>query len=149
MESLSIEQGLLRLTTRILLLLNKMTSSTDFIASGDFTIGTLDSKSRIAPITQNGKPVMIMLSPTPELQTPFSPWPSYDGGERTSLDLVCTPELSRLADHIDDVIERQVTANPTRWWSKVPKMSTTTPVAASYPSGRGLRRRSTSSTAMW
>ena len=34
---------------------------------------------------------------------------------------MCTPELSRLADHIDDVIERQVTANPTRWWSKVPK----------------------------
>ena len=85
-----------------------MASIDEFIASGDFTIGTLDSKSRIAPITMSGKPVTIMLSSTPDLRTPFSPWPSYDGGERTSLDLVCTPELSRLADHIDSVIEKQV-----------------------------------------
>ena len=34
---------------------------------------------------------------------------------------MCTPELSCLADHIDSVIEKQVTAEPTRWWSKVPK----------------------------
>ena len=98
-----------------------MASIDEFIASGDFTIGTMDSKSRIAPITLKGKPVTIMLSCTPELQTPFSPWPSYDGGERTSLDIVCTPELARLAQHIDSVIEKQVTADPTRWWSKVPK----------------------------
>ena len=29
----------------------------DFIASGDFAIGTLDSKSRIAPVTLNGMAV--------------------------------------------------------------------------------------------
>ena len=48
------------------------------IASGDFQIGSLDSKSRIAPITQNGKPLLII---------PFSPWPSFDGGERISINL--------------------------------------------------------------
>ena len=90
----------------------------DFIAAGDFQIGTLDSKSRIAPITQNGKPVLICLSKTPDLQTPFSPWPSYDGGERTCLDLLVTPELERLAAHIDGVIKKQVTADPTKWFSK-------------------------------
>ncbi len=83
-----------------------------FIAAGDYQIGTLDNKSRIAPITQNGKPVLLCLSNTPDLQTPFSPWPSYDGGEGTSVDLNCTPELARLAEHIDAVIHKQVSANP-------------------------------------
>ena len=77
-----------------------MASIKGFIAAGDFTISTIDSKSRIAPVTQNGKPVLICLSATPELQTPFSPGPSDDGGERTSLDLICTPELERLAEHL-------------------------------------------------
>ena len=50
------------------------------IAGGDITIGALDSKSRIAPVTRNGKPVLITLAATPTLSTPFSPWPSFDGG---------------------------------------------------------------------
>ena len=91
------------------------------IANGDFQIGSLDSKSRIAPITQNGKPVLITLSPTPDLTTPFSPWPSFDGGERISIDLRITPELEKLANHIDSVIQKQVQANPSTWYSKVPK----------------------------
>ena len=98
-----------------------MTSIIDFIASGDFTIGTIDNKSRIAPITQNGKPIHICLASIPNLRTPFSPWPSYDGGERTSLDLVCTPELARLAEHIDSVILKQVKAEPGKWFGKIPK----------------------------
>ena len=57
-----------------------------FIAGGDFQIGVLDSKSRIAPVTRDGKPVLITLSSKPELTTPFSPWPAYDGGERCSID---------------------------------------------------------------
>ena len=93
----------------------------DFIAAGDFTIGTIDSKSRIAPVTQNGMAVTICLLGTPDLQTPFSPWPSYDGGERTSLDLICTPELQRLAEHIDSVILKEVRADPGGWFSKPPK----------------------------
>ena len=50
------------------------------IAGGDITIGALDSKSRIAPVTRDGKPVIITLSSSPSLSTPFSPWPSFDGG---------------------------------------------------------------------
>ena len=65
--------------------------------------------------------VTICLSATPDLQTPFSPWPAYDGGERTSLDLICTPELERLAEHIDSVILKQVRADPSKWWRKPPK----------------------------
>ena len=34
-----------------------------FIAGGDFQIGALDSKSRIAPVTRDGKPILITLSP--------------------------------------------------------------------------------------
>ena len=44
-----------------------------FIASGDIEIGALDSKSRIAPVTQNGKPVLLTLSASPELSTPSLP----------------------------------------------------------------------------
>ena len=42
-----------------------------FIAGGDFQIGALDSKSRIAPVTRDGKPILINLSAKPELTTPF------------------------------------------------------------------------------
>ena len=92
------------------------------IAGGDFQIGAIqDVKSRIAPITRDGKVVLITLSATPTLTTPFSPWPSYDGGERCSIDLRITPELSKLAEWIDECIQRQVTANPATWYSKVPK----------------------------
>ena len=92
-----------------------------FIASGDIEIGALDSKSRIAPVTQNGKPVLLTLSASPELTTPFSPWPSYDGGERCSVDLRMTPQLGDLADHQDEMVQRIVGANPTTWFSKPPK----------------------------
>ena len=92
-----------------------------FIASGDIEIGALDSKSRIAPVTQNGKPVLLTLSASPELSTPFSPWPSYDGGERCSIDLRMTPQLGDLADHLDEMVQRVVGANPTTWFSKPPK----------------------------
>ena len=92
-----------------------------FIANGDIEIGALDSKSRVAPVTQNGKPVILTLSATPELSTPFSPWPSYDGGERCSVDLRLTPQLSKLADHLGAMIPKVVGANPTQWFSKTPK----------------------------
>ena len=108
----------------------------DFIAAGDFAIGTLDSKSRIAPVTQNGMAVTICLSATPDLQTPFSPWPSYDGGERTSLDLICTPELQRLAEHIDSVILKEVRADPGRWFSKTPKNLDDMHVSARRPASK-------------
>ena len=62
------------------------------IASGDITIGALDSKSRIAPITRDGKPILITLCSTPELTTPFNPWPAYDNGERCSVGFRITPE---------------------------------------------------------
>ena len=94
-----------------------------FIASGDFQIGTVDPKSRIAPITQNGRSVLITLAKTPTLTSPFSPWPSYDGGERTNLDLRITPELEKLAEHIDDVIQKTVSKDPSQYYTKVPKMS--------------------------
>ena len=113
-----------------------MASIKDFIAAGDFAIGNLDSKSRIAPVTQNGKPVLICLSPKPELRTPFSPWPSYDGGERTSLDLICTPELERLAEHIDSVILKQVRADPSKWWTKPPKSLDDMHVSARRPASK-------------
>ena len=92
-----------------------------FIAGGDFQIGALDSKSRIAPVTRDGKPILITLAATPELTSPFSPWPSFDGGERCSIDFRITPELERLAAHIDEVVQAAVTQNPTTWYSKVPK----------------------------
>ena len=98
-----------------------MATIDNFIAEGNFEIGTLDSKSRIAPITRNDKPVLITLSKEATLRTPFSPWPSYDGGERTSLDLVLTPELGKLADAIDKIIKTTVEADPTKWYSKLPK----------------------------
>ena len=91
------------------------------IAGGDITIGALDSKSRIAPVTRNGKPILITLSATPTLTTPFSPWPSFDGGERCSLDLRITPELEKLAAWIDETVQAQVTVSPQTWYSKVPK----------------------------
>ncbi len=78
------------------------------IAGGDFQIGALDSKSRIAPVTRDGKPVLITLSARPELTTPFSPWPSFDGGERCSIDFRITPALERLAEYIDGVVQKQV-----------------------------------------
>jgi len=108
----------------------------DFIAAGDFQIGTIDAKSRIAPVTQKGHPVIICLSGRPELQTPFSPWPSYDGGERTSLDLICTPELTRLAEHIDSVILKQVRADPGKWFSKIPKNLEDMHVSARRPASK-------------
>ena len=92
-----------------------------FIASGDFLIGALDSKSRIAPISQNGKPVLLTLSATPQLTTPFAPWPSFDGGERISIDLRITDQLQKLAEHIDSVVQKQVQTSPSTWYSKVPK----------------------------
>ena len=92
-----------------------------FIAGGDFQIGALDSKSRIAPVTRDGKPILITLSAKPELTRPFSPWPSFDGGDRCSLDFRITPELESLANHIDGVIQKQVQSSPTTWYSKVPK----------------------------
>jgi hypothetical protein len=92
------------------------------IAGGDFHIGAIqDAKSRIAPVTRDGKPVLITLSATPELTTPFSPWPSFDGGERCSLDLRITPELETLSEWIDECVQRQVAASPATWYSKVPK----------------------------
>ena len=91
------------------------------IAGGDFQIGALDSKSRIAPVTRDGKPVLITLSSKPVLTTPFSPWPAYDGGERCSIDFRLTPELEQLATWIDSVIQKQVQSSPTTWYSKVPK----------------------------
>ena len=108
----------------------------DFIASGDFAIGTLDSKSRIAPVTLNGMTVTICLSSTPDLRTPFAPWPSYDGGERTSLDLVCTEGLERLAEHIDSVILKQVRADTSKWWSKPPKNLDDMHVSARRPASK-------------
>ena len=92
------------------------------IAGGDFQIGAIqDAKSRIAPITRDGKPVLTTLSAKPELTTPLSPWPSYDGGERCSLDLRLTPELTKLAEWIDECILKQVQANPATWYNnKVP-----------------------------
>ena len=92
-----------------------------FIAGGDFQIGVLDSKSRIAPITRDGKPVLITLAATPELTTPFSPWPAYDGGDRCSIDFRSTPDLERLAAHIDAVVQEHVTLTPCAWYSKIPK----------------------------
>ena len=91
------------------------------IAGGDFQIGALDSKSRIAPVSRDGKPVLITLSSKPTLTTPFSPWPAYDGGERCSIDFRLTPELEKLAGWIDEVVQRQVQSSPTTWYSKVPK----------------------------
>ncbi len=93
------------------------------IAGGDFTIGALDSKSRIAPVTRDGKPVLITLCSKSELTTPFSPWPAYDGGERCSIDFRLTPDLEKLAAWVDEVVQRQVQANPTTWYSKVSKES--------------------------
>ncbi len=84
-------------------------------------IGALDTKSRIAPVTRAGRPILITLAATPELTTPFSPWPSFDGGERCSIDFRIAPELERLAAHIDEVVQRTVQASPTTWYSKVPK----------------------------
>ncbi len=92
-----------------------------FFAGGDFQSGALDSKSRTAPVTRDGKPILITLAGTPELTTPFNPWPSFDGGERCSIDFRITPALERLAAHIDEVVQRQVQASPTTWYSKVPR----------------------------
>jgi hypothetical protein len=92
------------------------------IAGGDFQLGAIqDAKSRTAPVTRGGKPVLITLSTTPELTTPFSPWPSFDGGERCSLDIRVTPELEKLSEWIDECAQRQVAASPATWYSKVPK----------------------------
>ena len=48
----------------------------EFLKSGDFTIGSVDSKTRIAPVTREGRPIFITLAKTPTLTTPFPPWPS-------------------------------------------------------------------------
>ena len=93
------------------------------IAGGDFRIGAIqDAKSRIAPVTRDGKPLLITLSAKPELTTPFSPWPPCnEESERCSIDFRITPDLERLAAHIDQVVQAAVTQNPTTWYSKVPK----------------------------
>ena len=95
----------------------------EFLSSGDFTIGSVDSKTRIAPVTRDGKPIFITLAKTPTLTTPFSPWPSYDGNERTSLDLRCEDDsdLAKLAERIDEIVQKQVLADPTKFYSKPPK----------------------------
>ena len=93
----------------------------EFIASGDFQIGQVDPKTKIAPITKNGRSVLITLAKTPTLTSPVSPWPSYDGGERTNLDLSITPDLERLAAHIDEVIQQTVGTNPGQFYTKLPK----------------------------
>ena len=95
----------------------------EFLASGDFTIGAVDSKTRIAPVTRDGRPIFICLAKTPTLTTPFSPWPSYDGNERTSLDLRCErdSDLAKLAERIDEIVQKQVLADPTKFYSKPPK----------------------------
>ena len=92
-----------------------------FIAAGDFQIGQVDPKSKIAPITQNGRSVLITLANTPTLTSPFSPLPSYDGGERTNLDLRITPDLEKLAAHIDAVIQQTVGENPGQFYNRIPK----------------------------
>ena len=92
-----------------------------FISSGNFDIGVVDLKSKIAPVTQNGRSVLITLAKTPTLTTPFCPWPSYDGGDRTNLDLRITPDLERLAAHIDECVQQKVLANPSHYYSKIPK----------------------------
>ena len=92
-----------------------------FFAKGDFQLGALDTKTRIAPITQDGKPVLIKLSTNPELQTPWNVWPSYDGGPRCSCELLLTPALQRLGEHIDDAVLRAVRANAGTFFSKQPK----------------------------
>ena len=91
-----------------------------FISAGDFEIGVVDPKSKIAPVTQNGRSVLITLAKTPTLTSPFSPWPSYDGGDRTNLDLRITPDLERLAAHIDECVQQKVLANPSHYYSKIP-----------------------------
>ena len=95
----------------------------EFLNSGNFTIGSVDSKTRIAPVTRDGKPIFITLAKTPTLTAPFSPWPSYDGNERTSLDLRCEDDsdLAKLAAHIDTIIKKQVLADPTKFYTKPPK----------------------------
>ena len=93
-----------------------------FISSGDFQIGTVDPKTRIATVTQNGRSVLITLAKTPTLTTPFAPWPPYDpSSERTNLDLRITPELEKLAEHIDHVIQQTVGENPLNYYTKLPK----------------------------
>ena len=98
-----------------------MATIDEFVAKGDFQLGALDAKTRIAPVTQNGKPVFITLCATPDLQTPWSVWPSYDGGARCSVELLVTPQLQKLGDHIDKVVLETVKANPSQWFSKTPK----------------------------
>ena len=95
----------------------------EFLSLGDFTIGSVDSKTRIAPVTREGRPIFITLAKTPTLTTPFNCWPSFDGGERTSLDLRCEDdsELAKLAAHIDKIIMKQVLADPTKFYTKPPK----------------------------
>ena len=102
---------------------NMAQSAEQTIAGGDFQIGAIqDAKSRIAPITRDGKPVLITLSAKPTLTTPFSPWPpSNEESDRCSIDIRITPELAKLAEWIDECIQRQVQASPSTWYSKVPK----------------------------
>ena len=111
----------------------------EFIQSGDdLQIGTADPKTKIAPLTRNGKPIYITLAKTPTLSTPFSPWPSYDNGERTSLDLRTTPELEQLAEHIDELIQKQVLADRRNFMRGHPRAwPTTTTRCIGRPPSRG------------
>ena len=94
----------------------------EFIQSGEhLEIGTVDPKTKIAPLTRDGKPIYITLAKSPTLGTPFSPYPSYDGGERTSLDLRTPPELEQVAEYIDEIIQRQVLADPQKFYARPPK----------------------------
>ena len=72
----------------------------EFLKAGEGrTIGTVGPKTKIAPVvTREGKPIYITLAKTPTLTTAWLRWPSYDGGERTSLDLRITGELEQLAE---------------------------------------------------
>ena len=70
------------MTAEIIYPPNKMAQTIEEFLTQDFQIGQVDTKTKIAPVTSNGKPVLITLAKTPTLTTPFSIWPSYDGGER-------------------------------------------------------------------
>ncbi len=99
-----------------------MAQTIDQFISSDFEIGTVDPKTRIAPVTQNGRSVLITLANTPTLTTPFSIWPPFDPcSERTNLDLRITPELEKLAEHIGNAIQKTVGENPQQFYTKIPK----------------------------
>ena len=76
-----------------------MATIDELLAQGGFEIGDINPKTRIAPVTQSGKPCLIALSKSHTLQTPWQ-ISSFDGRERCSCDLLLTDNLARLADPI-------------------------------------------------